>query len=88
VIFSGLECDLAFVFIADTLSSYEFAVNLQAGLGMSDQFERISVLYLSVSPAEHEAAISYLLNCSQLYLPRGARGQQGLDLPGPSLLKI
>lgn len=86
VAYSGLECDLGFVFIADTFSSYEFAVNLQAGLGMSDDYDRVSVVYLSVSPAEHEAALGYLTSCAHLYPPRGRRGQRGLELPGPGLI--
>ncbi len=87
VSYSGLECDLGFVFIADTLSSYEFAVNLQAGLGMSEEYDRVSVLYLSVSPAEHEMALSYLTSCAGLYPARGRRGQRGVELPGPGLIK-
>jgi hypothetical protein len=86
VTYSGLECDLGFVFIADTLDTYEFAVKLTAGLGQSDDYDRVSVLYLSMSPAEHQSAIRYLQECSTRFPPRGVRGQKGLQLPGPALL--
>ena len=85
VAYSGLECDLGFVFIADTLESYEFAVKLTAGLGQTEAYDRTSVIYLSVTPAQHKAAIDYLKDCAARYPPRGARGKKGLQLPGPLL---
>jgi hypothetical protein len=86
VAYAGLECDLGFVFIADTLDSYEFAVNLTAGLWMTEEYDRTSVLYLSVSPADHQAAIRYLQDCAARLPPRGVRGEKGLQLPGPARL--
>ncbi len=85
VAYSGLECDLGLVFIADTVDSYEFAVTLKAGLGQTEEYDRVSVIYLSVSPAQHQAAVTYLKDCARRFPPRGARGQKGLQLPGPAL---